>query len=149
MLKERKMNRLLVFRIVLLLALVGAVIGVGVLAYNAGMTQGYAIATVRASGETAMAPYPAYMQPYGWPWAGFGGLFCFGFLAFIVILFLVFGAARAYSRRGYWGGHGWHHGPWGAPPGKESEGGSRGVPPVFDEWHRRAHGSPAEDSAKV
>jgi hypothetical protein len=32
-----------------------------------------------------------------------------------------------------------HHGPW------RRDWGERGVPPMFDEWHKKAHRGPGED----
>jgi hypothetical protein len=91
-------------------------IGVGVMAYNAGVAHGLA-----QSGPPAAAAYPYH---WGHPWGlGFGFFFpvLFGFL----LLRLIF-----------WGGFGYrrwhrHYGWYGAGP--------YDVPPAFEEWHRRAH----------
>ena len=103
---------------VLLAAVVAAAVGFS--AYNAGVTRGLA-----ESGRFPVAY--AYPYPYMWhrPW-GFG----FGFFPFFFVLLCFF-----LLRRAFWGGPrwGWHHY-------------RDGVPPRFEEWHRRAHehdGSPA------
>jgi len=86
--------------------------GVGIAAYNLGVAQG--LAAVPPSGVTA----PYGWHPYGW-------YHPFGFLFPLFFLFAFFFFARVLlwgPRRG-----GWHHGWYG------------GVPPAFDEWHRRAH----------
>jgi hypothetical protein len=143
------MNRHVVLRVLLLLVLVGTVIGLGALVFNAGVTQGIVLGTQASSGDSAQAPHPANLLPHAQPWVGFGGLLCFGMLMFFLFLFLVFGAARAFSKRGHWARHAMPPGPWGAPP----EGGKRewakAVPPIFEEWHRRAHTTPGEESTKI
>ena len=95
------------------LVVIAGVIGIGVYAYNAGVAQGMA-----ASGEGgAVAPYRG---PFFFPWFGFG-FFCLPFLL-LWFLFPLFGMWR-----GRWG-WGKHRGDWG-----------KGAPPMFEEWHRRAH----------
>jgi hypothetical protein len=78
---------------------------------------------------------------YGHPHFGF---MPFGICGSIFFLFLFFGFMKMIFFRGMrhgWGRHG-HHGHW----GKDWEG---GLPPKFDEWHKRAHGeTPAEESDK-
>ena len=94
---------------VLLLSAIAAVI-----AYNVGVSHGLAQQMV-AQG----AQLPAYPYPYGWyrPW-GFGFPVLFVVLIWFVLL-------RGLLWRGRWR-HGYDPG-W------------HGVPPAFDEWHRRAH----------
>jgi hypothetical protein len=70
-------------------------------------------------------------MPFHRPW-GFG----FGFFGFFFTLFLIFLAFRAlrflfWGPRWGWGSH--HYGPW----GRSWE---NGVPSMFEEWHKRAHG---------
>jgi hypothetical protein len=95
--------------------------GIGIGAYNAGMAQGIA-----ESGRSVAAPSPGTQFVYVWPrpW-GFGFFPFFPIFPFFFILFL-FIVLRGLLWRGPWrGGRGrWHN----------------GVPPAFDEWHRRAHG---------
>lgn len=108
----------------LLIAIVAGVIG-----YNMGLSAG--LATTGASGATRIIYAPGGF--------GFGG---FGLLFGILFLVLIF----SFIRRAAWGGsHGWsgrggsgHYGGWGheqgsVPPQAE---------PMFDDWHRRAHGEP-------
>jgi hypothetical protein len=93
---------------------VAAAAGIGVTAYNAGVAHGLAQGAAAAGTAGAAAPYV-----YGWrPW-GFG----FGFFPFFFLL-LWFFALRGLFWRGWRGG-------WGPGDG--------GVPPRFEEWHRRAH----------
>lgn len=109
-----------------ILLLVVLVAGAAGLAYNAGVAQGIA-----QSGQTVAppgggpggAPYPygPYYGPYWHHPFGFG---FFGFLFPLLFIFLFFGLLRGLFWHS-WGG-GYRH--WG-----------RGVPPEFEEWHRRAH----------
>ena len=102
-----------------------------VAAYNVGFSHGVAQQLVTQGGQL-----PAVLYPYGWyrPW-GFG----FGFpILFFVLLWFLVARALFWRRR-------WHHG-YGYP-------GWGGVPPAFDEWHRRAHErlkeeKPADDSGR-
>jgi hypothetical protein len=137
------MNGKIWLRILSGLVLVAAIAGIAFFAFQAGVTQGSPVTIQAPSGDTAPMPY--YGMPYGFrgyhgmPFFGFG---CFGIL---IPLFLLFLAMRAF-RFAFWGprwGHAMHggHGPWG-----RSGWGESGVPPMFDEWHKRAHGeTPADD----
>ena len=102
---------------ILLLSALAAVI-----AYNLGVSHGLAQQIAAQGGQ--LPPY----GPYGWyrPW-GFG--FGFPILFFVLIWFVV-------MRGVFWGGR-WRRGYY--------DGGWRGVPPVFDEWHRQAHEHLKED----
>jgi hypothetical protein len=85
--------------------------------------------------------------PYAHPYMMRGGhMFGFGIFALLVplfLLFLAFGAFRALIgcgphmyHRGYWD----HPGMWEMHHGMGPNGeGCRGVPPMFDEWHRKVH----------
>jgi hypothetical protein len=100
------------FRWAAILAAVLLSVGVGIVAYNVGVSHGQAIASIAAGA----APPP--VLPYYWyrPW-GFG----FGPFLFLIFWFFLF-------RILFWGGYRrrWSHpGSW--------------VSPSFDEWHRRAH----------
>ena len=88
---------------------------------------------------------PGYGMPYGrygwgghWGWGGgFGFLQC---LIPLFFLFLLFGLFRLIFRPWGWG-WGWHGRRWtGGPGGWDKE----GVPPPFEEWHKRAHGQPTD-----
>jgi hypothetical protein len=152
---EVKMSRNgFIFRLIGVLLLLGLVAAGGFMAYKTGVAQGIAqapevAAAIEKSAENGqVAPVPpmyGYGYGYGYPHPyGFGyphhfnpfGAICFSFL----FLFLFFGAMRMifFRRMGHgWGHHG-HHGPWGKWEG--------GFPPMFDEWHKRAHGEkPAEE----
>ena len=119
-------------RIVSALVLIAAIAGIAYFAFQAGVAQGSPITLQAPSGETVPAPYPYYSYGFHRPW-GFG----FGFFGFLILIFLFFMVMRAF-RFLFWGargGWGHHHGPW----GRHWE---NGIPPMFDEWHRRAHGEP-------
>jgi len=109
---------------VLLLALLVG-IGGGMIGYNVGLS----VAANVAAGSGATVVYPAV----GW---GFGFPF-FGFIFFIVLLFVVFGAFR----RAAWGGH------HGYGPGSGGYWKNRGD--AFEEWHRRQHGDAADTQART
>lgn len=120
----------------------GAIAGVGITAYNAGMAQG-----VMAAGNAAIAPEGATvpMAPYYAPYwmhrpFGFGLLGCLVPLFFVLFLFamfrFVFGPRR--WRHG-WGGPGMHmHGTWDPSQGD--------VPPTVQAWHRKLHEQDAAGS---
>ena len=122
------MTKQIVFRIVAGLVLLAVIGSIAVLAFNAGVTRGVA-ANLAEAGEIRNA----FPQRFAMPYAGhrlflapFGLLRC---LVPLFLLFLAFGAFRALL----WGRHGMRHGPWHGPWNQE------GLPPMFDEWHRRAH----------
>ena len=112
------MNNRSLWRALAVAALViagAAAIGIG--AYNAGVAQGIA-----ESGRAIAAPPAGTPYVYVWPrpWG-------FGFFPIFPILFLVFllFVVRGLLWRGAWrGGCGVRYG---------------GMPPAFEEWHRRVH----------
>ena len=125
-------------RIVAALVLVAAIAGIAYFAFQAGVVRGSPITLEAPSGETVPAPYPYYGYGYGFhhPF-GFG----FGFFGFLILLFLFFAALRAF-RFLLWGprwGWGHRHGPgaWGRPW-------ENGMPPMFEEWHKRAQGQSSD-----
>jgi hypothetical protein len=123
-------------RLVSALVLIAAITGIAYFAFQAGVLRGSPITIEAPSGESMPAPYPyyGYGMPFHRPW-GFG----FGFFGFLILLFLFFLALRAF-RFLFWGprwGWGPHHGPW----GRRWE---NSVPPMFEEWHKRAHGQPED-----
>jgi hypothetical protein len=129
----------LALRVISALILVAAIAGIAYFAFQAGVVQGSPITIEAPSGDGAPMPYPYYGwgAPYHRPW-GFG----FGLLGFLLLLFLFFGALRAFrflfwGPRWGWGHHHGGHGPWG-------RGWENNVPPMFEEWHKRAHGQPEE-----
>jgi len=124
------------FRVVLALVLIGAVIGLGVYVYNAGVTYGLAAGGRLAlpDGATAVAPYAYYglYRPFGF---GFGLL---GLIFPLLFFLLIFGALRGLFFRG-WRGHGpngpWNRGDW-----------DKNVPPMVQEWHRKMHETPSNET---
>ena len=125
-------------RIVSALVLVAVIAGIAFFAFRAGVAQGSPITLQAPSGETVPAPYPYY--GYGMPFHPWGFGFGFGCFGPLLALFLVFLAVRAFGfmlwgRRWGWGHRG-GYGPW----GRHWE---NGVPPMFEEWHKRAHNAPA------
>ena len=123
------MNGRIWLRILAAVVLVAAIAGVAGIAFNAG------VAThIQVPAGGAQPPYPYF---------GFGFWHPFGFLGCLAPLFgllLVFLAFRALSFL-FWGPrwgyghhmrHAWRHG-WTD---------EQGVPPMFREWHDRAHGQP-------
>jgi hypothetical protein len=79
-----------------------------------------------------------YFVPYGMPYGrGFHHAPFFGCFGLLIPLFFLFLAVKAF-RFMFWGPrwahhmHG-HHGPW-------RNHWENGVPPMFEEWHKRAHG---------
>lgn len=140
------MARNIGFRILAGLVLLAAVAGIAYFAFNAGVTQGAAVNIQTAPAGGQPVPFYGYGMPYWrpFPFFGFG---CFGLLVPLFLIFLAFGAMRHMlwgPRHGWHGMHQMHHSPWGDKgPGDEF------VPPMFAEWHRRAHSNPEkpEDSA--
>jgi hypothetical protein len=121
------MNGRFVLGILLALVLIVALLGIGVYAYNVGVSQGLAQSGTLQAPATGVAPYPYFARPYLFRPFGFG----FGFLGCLfplLFIFLIFVLLRGF----WWGGH---RG-WGGPRPY----GNNGVPPRFEEWHRRAHG---------
>ena len=134
------MNDKIWLRIVSALVLLAAIAGIAFFAYQAGVAQGSPVTIEAPSGDTnaVPVPYPHYGYGYGMPFHhpfgyGFG---CFGIF---ILLFLFFIAIKAF-RMMVWGprwGWGGHHGHW----GRHWDG---DVPPMFDEWHKKAHDAPKE-----
>ena len=108
------MNRRVAMVVALVLVAVALAGVIGTTAYRAGVARGLA--------DAGNVPQPwLYHGPF---W--FGGPFAFLFPLFGV--FVVLALARALFWRGWCAGG---RGSW-----------ERGVPPAFEEWHRRAHQSP-------
>lgn len=147
----------IVFRVIGFLLLVALIVGGGAMAYKAGVTQGIsqapAVATaISQAAENGQAVPPMMYGPgygYGYHPYSFGyrhhfGFFPGGICFSIFFLFLFLGLMKMIFFRGMWhrGWEGHKHGPW----GKDWEG---GVAPMFNEWHRRAHGEkPADEGDK-
>lgn len=130
------MNGRIILIGLLVLALLAGAVGVGVYAYNAGVAQGLVESGKVTVVEGRPDPYYGgpffFHRPFGF---GFGFLGC---LFPLLFFFLIFGLLRGLFWRGPWGWrHGWGHG------GHPGSGGKGGVPPMFEEWHRQAHGQSA------
>lgn len=126
-------------RIVSALVLIAAVAGIAFFAFQAGVMRGSPVTIEAPSGESVPAPYPYYGHgmSYHRPHFGFG----FGFFDFLITLFLFLLALRAF-RFLFWGSRWGHHkGHW----GRHWEG---GAPPMFEEWHKRAHGEAGQPEEK-
>jgi len=135
----------LVFRVVAAVILIGLAVAGGFMAYNAGQANGIsqapavatAIQKAADNGQSVPVPPMMYGHGYGYGYGGypmgghFFGFFPFGICASIFFLFLFFGLLRVvFFGRMH---HGGMHGPW----GRHWE---DGVPPMFSDWHKRAHG---------
>jgi len=141
----------LIFRVIGAFLLLGLIVAGGFMAFKAGEAQGIiqapAVATaISQAAENGEAVPPMYGHGYG----GYGhpmmyrhhfGFFPIGFCFSILFVFFFFGVMRMIFFRP-WHHHGGHHGSWRGPWGKHWE---NGVPPKFDEWHKRAHGEKVED----
>jgi hypothetical protein len=137
----------LVFRVIGALLVLGLLGGGIFMAFKAGeangISQAPAVATAMSkaaeSGQGVNVPPMMYGHSYGF---GYGypmmygphhfGFFPGGICFSIFFVFLLLGFMRMmFFRRMHHSGH--MHGPW----GRNWEG---GVPPMFSEWHKRAHG---------
>jgi hypothetical protein len=116
------------FRAILFLLLVlGGAAAIGIASYNAGVQHGF----VEAS-RTAPLPPEGTPPVYVWagPWhPGYFPVFPL-FFGFFLLVFVM----RGLLWGGPWRG-GWRRGHWGGECGR----GRDGVPPDFEDWHRRAH----------
>jgi hypothetical protein len=144
------MNRRVVLGIFVVLLLVVGAVAVGGLAYRAGVVQGLADSgklVAPQGGGPGVTPF-YYGGPgfYGRPF-GFGGFGFLGCLFPLLGIFLFFAIMRLIFWRGGWGGRGgWGRHGWGGPEGQGQNWGpgGEGVPPMFAEWHKRAHGEPTQ-----
>jgi len=135
------MNGKIGLRIVSALVLIAAIAGIGFFAYQAGFAHGSPVTIQAPSGDSVPAPYYGY--GYGMPLHR--GHFGFGFGCFgpLLAFFLVVLALKSF-RMLFWGprwGWGHHRGHW----GRHWNG---GVPPMFNEWHNKAHGEEPEEDEK-
>jgi hypothetical protein len=127
------------FRIVAGLVLIAAIAGLTYVAFNAGVAQGVAAELPEAGSRQSPYPHFGHGMRY-WHASPFFGFGCFGPLLAFFLLFL---ALRAFGFL-FWGARwgGWHHGPW------RMDRGEGGVPPMFHEWHRRAHAEPESSKSE-
>jgi hypothetical protein len=111
-------NRSLLRALAIAALVIAGATAIGFGAYNAGVAQGI------ADGGRAIAAPPAGM-PYVYVWPrpwGFGFFPIFPIFFLLFFFFVVRGLLWRGPRRAGWGCR------------------YDGVPPAFDEWHRRAHG---------
>lgn len=150
-----------VFRVIGVVLLVGLIAAGGFMAFQAGQANGIAqapavataISKAAENGQPVNVPPMMYQNEFGYGYGHgypmmyrhhfgfFPGAFCFS----IFFLFLLFGALRMifFGRMHHMHHHGGH---WRGPWGRDWE---DGVPPRFNEWHKRAHGEkPEEESDK-
>lgn len=129
----------IVARIVAALVLIAAVGGIAFFAFQAGVAQGSPVTITAPDGVSAPAPYyygygMHYRHPFGF------GLGCFGPILAIFLFVLVLKSFRMLLWGPRWGwGHRGGHGPWGRHHWEN------GIPPMFEEWHKKAHGETTED----
>ena len=115
--------------------LVASMIGAGIYGYNVGVMHGIAQSAAAGAAGAAAPGAPVVFWPRPW---GFG----FGFFPFAPLFFILFWILilRGLFWRGPRRGRGYGYGC------------GYGVPPAFDEWHRRAHAqsasSPSADAPK-
>jgi hypothetical protein len=113
------MGNRFVFRLLTALVAIAMLAAVGFYSYNLGVAHGVA--------QNGHAFTPGTPPPYAYwphPW-GFGfGFFPFFPLVFIILFWVVI--VRGLFWRGRWGRGSCYS----------------GVPPAFEEWHRRAHAQP-------
>ncbi len=131
------MSRNTGLRILSALVLIAVVAGIAFFAYQAGFAHGSPVTVQAPSGQSVPAPYPYpyYGMPFYRPWGwGFG---CFGILIPIFLFFLLFHAFRVLIWGPRWG--------WGRHYGMRGRGWGEDVPPMFDEWHKKAHGETPEE----
>lgn len=122
------MRRTMVIGLVLLAIL--AAVGIGVGAYNAGVSEGLQQGSDGA--QVVRVVGPGYGAGFGFPF----GLILFPLFVLGIVLLL-----RGAFWRGRWGGRG--YGPWG--PGRPGPWGPGG-PQRFEDWHRRQHEQPADQA---
>lgn len=136
-----------IFRIFGGLLLIAVLIAGGVFVYQAGVAQGISqapevVTAIEKAAENGQSN-PMMYGPglgYGYPYHyGFGhhfGFFPFGICGSILFLFFFFGIMKMFFfRRWRHAHHGWGHDKW-----------EHGVPPHFNEWHKRTHGEGNEKS---
>ena len=118
-----------------------AVIGIGVVAFNAGIDEGVSrqLASSGDTGQVVRVVGPGWGHGYG---RGFG--FPFGLILFPLFVIGIVLLLRGAFWRGRWGGGPRWWGPGGyGPGGPGGDGPSWGGPQAFDEYHRRLHDQPS------
>jgi len=123
----------LTIKVLLVLALAAGVASVLAYTYHLGVAQGLVQSgKLPDPGPGAVLPPYPYAYPY-WPYGHFG-FFGFGLFRLLGPIFLIL-LVVALARGALWRGCG----------GSRSHG--SGVPPAFEEWHRRAHEAPGPKPA--
>ncbi|MCC6569358.1 MAG: hypothetical protein IT315_08985 [Anaerolineales bacterium] len=129
------MNGKIALRVVSGLVLLAVIAAIGFFSFLAGVAEGPPITIEAPSGESMPAPYPHFGYGYGMrPHHPFG--FGFGCLIPIFGVLLLVLALKSFRgmmwgpRWGWAGRHGW---------------GEHSVPPMFEEWHKKAHGESTEE----
>ena len=148
------MARKIIFRVLAGLVLLAAIAGIAYFAFTAGVASKVAttvqVPAVQEGARQAL-PFAYGMGMRGWHMFPFG----FGCFVPLVVLFLLCLAFSA-MRHLIWGPRHWgwrhmyrhggpggedgpmgHHGPWNWKDEKF-------VPPMFNEWHKRAHETPTD-----
>jgi len=132
------MRRTMVIGLVLL-AIVAAV-GIGVGAYNFGLSEGVSQELARSGEPDRVVRVVGHGYGYG---RGFG--FPFGLILFPLLVLGIVLLLRGAFWRGRWGGPGW--GPGGPGGYGPPDPWGRGGPAAFEEWHRRQHEPAGEPRA--
>jgi hypothetical protein len=139
------MRRSMVVGAVILAVL--AVVGIGVVAFNAGVDEGISRELAR-SGDNDQVVRVVGGHGYGWGYGrGFG--FPFGLILFPLFVIGIVLLVRGAFWRGRWGGPRWGGpGGWGpGGPGGYGPPGPWGGQAAFDEYHRRLHEQPRTPDA--
>ena len=127
------MKRRVVFAIMMAVVLLLGALAIGGIAFNAGVAQGIAQSAHAATGADGGTALRTFGGPFFFPRPfGFGFV---GLLITLLVIFLVFGLVR----RIFWFGTMRMRGFHGGPGRWDGDMPFRGVPPMFEEWHRRAH----------
>lgn len=108
-------------------------------AYQVGVARGLADSGKAAQSEPGIVPPAYYGGPYPYYYHGPFGFGFFGFLFPLLFVFLIFGLLRFAFGTGRWRAHG--GGPYGSW--------KMGIPPQFEEWHRRVHESRGDSGTKI
>ena len=123
------MNGRIVLGVLLVLVVIVGVAGIGAYAYNLGVAQALVGGEKLVAPGPGFAPHLLYGRPFFFRPFGFGFLGC---LFPLLAAFLVLALLRGLFWHGRWGCG--HHGHW-----------EHGAPPMFEEWHHKAHEPQAAD----
>jgi hypothetical protein len=120
------MNGRIIWKLLSVLLVLVCIVAVGAFAFNAGMAQGLAADGKALAPSQGYAPF-AYHHMF-FPFLPFG--FVVGGLLFpLLFVCLIFALIRGIFGHHHSGAE-WHHRHW-----------DKDFPPMFDEWHRKAHES--------